>query len=559
MKFHLPKAVIPFSLILSGAVNAQTPPAAGSLSQQIERPRATLPAQSIPQIQIQQSSTQTGTGADQKAIRVEALRVTGGNLYPEATLVAATGFSGPADLSLPALRTLAARITDYYRARGYFLAQAYLPAQDIKDGVVTIAVLEGQYGKVEVRNQSGLAPSVPATILSDLRSGDVVTIDTLESRMLMLSDVSGVNVKSTLAPGATVGASDLIVDVTPGKRYFGSIDADNYGNRYTGSKHLGGTFGINDLTGNGDALTLRAMTSGSGLHYLRAAYQMQLGRGKAGVAVSDMEYELGSDFSSLNAHGNASIASLYGSYPLRRSRRSNMTLLGNFDAKRFRDEVDATSTIARKRVNVAMVSLAGDDRDDYFGGGVSSYTIGLSSGRLDIAAGGALLSDQASVRTNGSYRKLSYQSSRLQSLTTSTSLYAAVSGQLASKNLDISEKMELGGFGGVRAYPSGEGSGDQGYVLNLETRTALPRFTDSLPGQMQFVGFIDTGTVHANKNPWTAGKNRRTLSGAGFGIDWLAERNFLIKATVAFKLGNEKATSAPDADQRFWLQAVKYF
>ena len=29
---------------------------------------------------------------------------------------------------------MAARIADYYHRSGYFVAQAYLPAQDIKDG-----------------------------------------------------------------------------------------------------------------------------------------------------------------------------------------------------------------------------------------------------------------------------------------------------------------------------------------------------------------------------------------------------------------------------------------
>ncbi len=33
----------------------------------------------------------------------------------------------------------------------------------------------------------------------------------------------------------------------------------------------------------------------------------------------------------------------------------------------------------------------------------------------------------------------------------------------------------------------------------------------------------------------------------------------MVRAYYAFKLGDEAATSAPDASGRFWLQAVKYF
>ena len=68
-------------------------------------------------------------------------------------------------------------------------------------------------------------------------------------------------------------------------------------------------------------------------------------------------------------------------------------------------------------------------------------------------------------------------------MTDRVSLYAAINGQFASKNLDISEKMGLGGANGVRAYPEGEAYGDQGYVLNLEARCLLPSLSERVPGQ----------------------------------------------------------------------------
>ena len=136
---------------------------------------------------------------------------------------------------------------------------------------------------------------------------------------------------------------------------------------------------------------------------------------------------------------------------------------------------------------------------------------------------------------------------------------AAIHGQLASKNLDVSEKMELGGMYAIRAYPEGEAYADEGYVITLEGRVLLPRFSGSWPGQMQLIGFVDTGRVTINKNPWVIGPNERTLSGAGVGINWSGTNNFMVRAYYAFKLGNESATSGPDASGRFWIQAVKYF
>jgi hemolysin activation/secretion protein len=62
-----------------------------------------------------------------------------------------------------------------------------------------------------------------------------------------------------------------------------------------------------------------------------------------------------------------------------------------------------------------------------------------------------------------------------------------------------------------------------------------------------------------NKDPWGPSQNWRTLSGAGLGVNWYDSNDFSVKAYYAFKLGNEKATSAPDAPGQFWMQVVKYF
>jgi hemolysin activation/secretion protein len=139
------------------------------------------------------------------------------------------------------------------------------------------------------------------------------------------------------------------------------------------------------------------------------------------------------------------------------------------------------------------------------------------------------------------------------------SLYVQLSGQFASKNLDVSEKMELGGMYAVRAYPEGEAYADQGYVFNIESRTHLSKFSEQSSGKVLLVAFVDTGTVQTNKYGWTPEQNSKTLSGGGIGLNWVGTSNFVLKTYYAHKLGNETATSAPDKSGRFWIQAVKYF
>jgi len=147
----------------------------------------------------------------------------------------------------------------------------------------------------------------------------------------------------------------------------------------------------------------------------------------------------------------------------------------------------------------------------------------------------------------------------LQALAGPLSLYGEARGQLASKNLDSSEKMELGGAYGVRAYPEGEAYGDQGYILTLEARLRLAALSRRTLGEWQAAVFVDNGSVTLNRSAWAPGPNRRTLSAAGVGLTWANPRSFVVKVSYAVKLGDQPALSAPDRSGRLWVQLSKFF
>lgn len=496
--------------------------------------------------------------ATSTVFEVKRLQITGAVIYSEDVLLRVAGFEPSRALSLQGLQTMAQRITRHYQQAGYPVARAYLPAQEIRDGVVTLAVLEGQYGQVKVDNTSALHSQVPRDLLVGLNPGDVIAMPPLEERLLLLSDVPGVQVRSSLVPGASLGLSDLWVQVTPGARFSGSVDMDNAGSRYTGENRIGATLNLNNPTGRGDQASLRLLTSGPGLRYERVGYQMPVGRGRFGVAYSDLAYRLSHEFEALGAEGDARIASVFGSYPLRRSRQSNMNLGLSLESKTFEDRLEALSSVTNKRAQVAVTSLYGDHRDDLAGGGLNSYSMAWSTGAIDIRTPAALATDASTARSDGHFNKLAFGVSRLQRASDSLTWMASLSGQWASKNLDVSEKMELGGMAGVRAYPEGEAYADEGYLLTLEMRKQW-RLPSQVPGQLHGVVFVDAGTVKLHHKPWAAGDQRRHLSGAGVGAYWTHSRDFSIKAFYARKLGHEDALSAPDKSGRVWIQGVKYF
>ncbi|MDB5479951.1 MAG: Polypeptide-transport-associated domain protein ShlB-type [Caulobacteraceae bacterium] len=544
---------------LAASSNAMAQQVTGAGGQIQQLPPAPVPQKSIPDMRVERRGAPAPPTADGVGALVRTLHVTGQTRFSEGELIAVAQFRSGAVLTLSDLRRMAQRITEYYSRHGYFVAQAYLPAQEIRDGAVTIAVIEGHYDKIALQNRARLWNGVPRGILAGLNSGDIVESARLERRLLLLSDIPGVQVHSTLSPGGPPGSSDLTVDIDPGRRISGNLEADNAGNRYTGAYRGGGTVNFNEPLGIGDVASLRVLTSGEGLNYVRGAYQAPLGVASLGAAYSAFWYRLGDTFSSLDADGNEQIASVYASYPLIRSRANNLYALADVDYRTFRDRIGLTSTVTDKRAVVGTIGFNGNHRDTLGGGGWDTYSLYGTFGDLDIRTPLARAADAATARSNGGYAKVAVSLDRLQTLTGPLSLYAAFRGQLASKNLDISEKMELGGAYGVRAYPEGEAYGDEGYIATVEARLALPKPIDTLPGEFQLIGFFDNGEVRSSKTPWFAGPNTLHRSGAGVGINWSKPNDYLISASYAFRLGDAKATSAPDRPGIFWFQVVKFF
>ena len=543
---------------------AQTLPSAGGQMQQVppsptRTEKGTLDLQPSPEpIQVQTQQAPAQAQASTTMFRLKRLQVTGAAAFAEVDLLRVAGFEPGRELSFQTLQAMAERITQHYRRNGFLMARAYLPAQEIRDGVGSLTVLEGQYGQVQVNNTSRLDSQVAKDLLAGLNHRDAITLRPLEERLLLLSDVPGVQVSSTLVPGASLGLSDLVVEVAPGARISGSVDADNAGNRYTGEERLGATVNLNNPSGWGDLASLRVLTSGTGLRYVRATYQTPLGRGRVGLAYSDLAYKLEREFAALQANGHARIGTVFGTYPLRRTRQSNMSIGLSLEAKTFQDRIDAEPLVTDKRAQVAVATWYGDQRDAWGGGGLNSYFLAWSTGTIDIRTPAALQRDADTARSDGHYNKLAFSLSRVQRANDSLTLSASLSGQMASKNLDVSEKMELGGMYGVRAYPEGEAYADEGLLLTLEARQQL-RLPAGATSQVHLTAFLDAGTVKHHHTPWLAENQRRHLSGAGVGMYWTRARDFSVKAFYAHKLGHEDALSAPDKSGRVWVQAVKYF
>ena len=562
-----------FALGASTAFAQISPPDAGILSITPIAPPA-APA-NPPTFEVQQQLLPPLVLPGGVKVKPLSFKISGNTAFSEASLAALlTPYVGQ-DLDLAGLDQVAGIISKYYRAQGYFVARAYLPEQEIASGNLQIAVIEGSLGVIKFT-------PVGATRLSDARAesllagaapiGALIKEQNIERGLMLLNDLPGVEVKSTLIPGATPGSSDLVVEATEGRLLNGSIDGDNYGNKYTGSARVGATANLNDPLGLGDQLVVRALTTGAGLKYGRAAYNAPVGNlgTKLGVAFSRLDYRLGKDFAALNGTGKSTVSSLYAVQPIVRSRNDNLYVTLTYDSKRLTDD-QLGANVANKKIGVWALGLSGDMRDALGGGGLTAAGLTYGRGNLDVSGNANYAANDAlTARTAAVYSKVNYNASRLQRIDDDWSVYASVSGQNASKNLDSSEKFVLGGLG-VRAYAQGEAAGDSGTLLNFEARYNIPGFEF---GKLEITGFYDYGLIQLHKTTWLKWQpvglpnfsNSYSLSGAGVGLNIYKENDFSVRSSLAWKVGSNPGHDALGRDSdgesksvRFWVQISKQF
>jgi hemolysin activation/secretion protein len=520
-----------------GAAHAQVQPNAGQVLRELQTPAPALPnAVPAPRVEAAPAAADNST-----RVLVKSVVITGNQEIATSELSPLVASLVGSEQTLTQLNAAARRITNFYRSRGFAVARAVLPAQDITSGIVTISVIEGRVSSSRVANTSRLSDALVNSYIAEVKPGDVIRSSQIDRGILLLQDTPGIaSSRATLQPGASVGTSELLIEVTPANLLSGSVTLDNYGSRYTGEYRLGANLALASPLGLGDQLSFSALTSGSGLSFGRIAYQLPVGSDglRLGAAYFDTRYKLGREFALLEAQGSANSTSVFAAYPFIRSPTRNLNGTVSYESKNLNDKVNATATTTDKKIGLTSLGLSGNLQDAFMGGGINSFDLGLVMGNLNIASAGALAIDAASAQTNGSYSKVTYGLSRLQRINNSTLISASLNGQQAGKNLDSSEKFSLGGPTGVRAYPSGEASGDEGFKGAIELR-------HSWNANWQSTLFYDFGSItKINKNPFGAGSNSKNLAGVGVGLNATFGKA-QVKAALAWRTDGGLPSSLP--------------
>jgi hemolysin activation/secretion protein len=473
--------------------------------------------------------------------------------------------------SINQLQQVAAKLAEYYHTHGYILAQAFVPAQDVANGEVTVRVLEGKLGKVVVEGNKHYPA---ATLQRPFRAliGAPVDKDAMESALLTLTNYPGLTAFGVLGAGQEVGTTNLTLRVQSEERLRLEMSVDNYGSRFAGEYRGTVTLTVNDPLHLADRLQLIGLygmdssgASGHGL-YGGANYEIPVFSPNDFLRFFHVtnSYDVAASASiPANSTGNTRIDEVGYRHDFDRTRlgSASVGLAFNVKASQFRSP---PSTLFDDKLTTARLDLLWNRVDTLFHGvnqASLSYTHGFddllgSLGRYNpLAAAGA-----SRLGADGRFDKVVVDLQRLQQLPQNLSLMVRVNGQYTPDPLVSLEQLSLGGADSVRAYSPSEVLAEKGGWATLELISPVPllgshpAFGGRTWGQiLQLSVFTDYGVGVMNSPLVGSQQSETRLGGAGGAVQLSIPGRVFARLDVAAPLTRLKAGNGRDPQIYFRL------
>lgn len=464
------------------------------------------------------------------------------------------------ELTFNELVKLAEAVTLKMRELGYTTALAYLPQQQMEDDTIVMNVMLGTYDDIVITNKSMLADSRIKAMTKKLKKDDFITNKYVNGASMVLNDMPGVMAKAVLQPGARPGTAQLALDVENLEKQGLAVYTDNQGSRSTGRYRYGASYHYNNLAGAGDSLTLNYMTSNL-RNMDNYTVQYESAYGDAGAkwraSFAKMTYDIMSS-SNLNYLGKSKTYEIGTAIPMERDLFKSSFIDFSYKHRMIEDDIlgkgglgTTYSMLSRKSSDVAEIALKGytrtkrDSWNYYFINSLGWIRPNTPYEEQRMEA------SEAARRYKKSYLSLSYMYKFDKYFT----LHTSANGQWSwGQNLDSSEDFYIGGPNGVRAFTSGEASGDVGAlgIVELRYQTKLPELT--------LTTFYDLGYVKYNAKELDSsmGANSKTLAAAGVGAIFSSSRDLYMKLDVAFPLSNRFSESyGRNNNCMIWYRLVK--
>jgi len=516
--------------------------------QQLPKPKAS-PDLTIPEV----TAPAPDGSFDTIKLTLRDVVITGNAAIDLATLRAEFAPLIGRDVTLAQVFAAAQSITTLYAERGYALCLAYLPAQDIENGVVKVQVIEGYIETVETLADDPKLARVLSAYGDKIAASRPLKTAVLERYLLLANDLPGVRVRSVVDRGSGLaGAMKLILRVER-RAWEASLTVENRGTQALGPERGRADVAVNGLISAREKISLSYMrgVDDKELDYLSGALSMMVGSNGSTISfeASNSNSQPGTEnLSAIEFETRGFVGSVKASHPFVRARAQNLLFEGGFTHKDLKGDIFGLPN-SDDRLTVASLTAHYDALDSW--DGIAALDVTLSQGLDLFDASRAWDPLPSRVGADALFTRIELSASRVQALTEDLELHAAGSGQYADSALLSSEQCGYGGARYGRAFDGFEISGDHCAMAQVELRWRVAPPTEAID-HLQFFAFADAGWVKRRGLILPGESNEAGGQSAGVGLRLGVLEHVEMSLEYADPLGNEVALEG-DADGRVFF------
>jgi hemolysin activation/secretion protein len=415
---------------------------------------------------------------------------------------------------LLAIRTA---ITKLYTDHGYTTSGAFLPPQDVSDGLIKVQVVEGELERLDIKGLAHLRESFVRDRIG-IATQSPISIPRLEEALQLLqADPLFSAVQAELKAGTSPGRSVLELTLKEAPTTKVDLVVENRDSPSVGAIRYGTSLNNINLLGFGDRFNAEVgFTPGISSYKIGYDFPINAYDGRLNFSYSkDNSRIIEEPFSPLDINGISQTVSLGWRQPLARTptnefalgvaldlRESQTNLLGNIPFSFSTGPEDG-----RSKVTVIRFS------QDWINRNPTQILAARSQFSLGIGAFNATVNDSG---TDGRFLSWLGQFQYVQSLGQDSILIARIAAQLTGNSLLPIEQFSIGGLDTVRGYRQNRLVGDNGVVGSIEARFPIVREPEGI-GLIQIASFFDIGQIWNNSG---AVVNPSTLASIGVGLRW---------------------------------------
>ncbi len=403
-------------------------------------------------------------------------------------------------LTLEQILMLRSAITNLYIQRGFTTSGAFVPVQELSNGILKIQVIEGSLERIDIKGANHLQEAYIRERIG-LYSQTPINIHRLESGLQLLQQdplIAGLNAE--LKSGSAPGKNILSLNLTTAEPWRTEIGLENRDSPSVGA--LRGSFSITNqnLTGWGDRATVSlAMTTGIRSYSIEYERPINAMQGTVGVRYAqDTSRIVEYPFNAIDIKGITQTLGISYRQPLSRSANSEFALGLGFDLRSSQtyilDNVPFSFSVGPEQgySQVAVIRFS----QDWVNRSPSQVLAMRSQFSLGLGGLGATVNNSG---TDGRFASWLGQVQFVQALGGGSLLLTRMAAQLSSSSLLPLEQFSMGGVDTVRGYRQNRVVGDNGILASVEGRFPIWRGNGNDDNALQITPFFDFGKMWNNR------------------------------------------------------------